>query len=506
MENSFTERFYALYIAFTNSWVPVAGVIFIVFVSATLLIDDFSIQADDLVSIGNAGRFDKDPNPLLAIQRLSISSQQHVPGYFIILSIWGNVIGWSPMILRILTVYFGILSLAMMYRFSRDNLSKEASLYVTIMLASLTFNNIWYLIIRMYTLFIFAELLLLWLYFRILARHNTTFSDYVFLTLASLLFINTHIFSLAIFFGLGMYHLVFVSKTRKWYYISGSVIVAALIVSPWVLVLIEGAKIAVNRVAETSSAISLTELITIILHLGVNGSVIFIGLVFLSARHLISRDRLTMALWTIMISTIAFYAVVNELTSIISSHRAHYLLLVFPLIILLIVKSLTGLQKWKIVIPIIVVFWVASGLLFHRRIGYNQYVLNFNSLPIHLIERQLRNDLNDNDLMIGWANGLNFDFVTSYGKIIDFYFEDHSIRVDFQHIEILRYMEDEDILTDLATSTDNAERIWLVYETDNHLQFTPLYHQALSADFERCHVDKSILNVVIELHQRETCD
>ena len=157
------------------------------------------------------------------LDRLVAKSQQHVPSYFLTLFFWGNLVDWTPLALRLLSVYFGILSLALVYRLGRHFMNKEAGLLAQVMLASLAFYNIWYLPIRMYTMFVAAALLVLWLYARLLRRTRATKIDLALLWLATVGFVYTHIFSLAMLCGIGVYHLFFVSKTRKWFAISSRV-------------------------------------------------------------------------------------------------------------------------------------------------------------------------------------------------------------------------------------------------------------------------------------------
>ena len=494
-----------VYVHVATSWLSAALVIFIVYASAALLLDDYPILPDGLRSIATAGYFDAAPDPALVIERLAGVSQQHVPGYFLTLFAWANFAGWDPLILRLLSVYFGILSLALIYRLARDFVSRDAGFIAVSMLASLAFYNYWYLPIRMYTMFVAAELLLLWIYFQIVRRGKTRPGNYVALCLSCLLFLSTQIFSLAICCGLAVYHLVCVTKSRQWLYVALAGVIALLLLLPWIGTLTTGAVEIVEGEFGEIAVLNPLELSTTILRLGTNASVLFVALLALSLLQAVGRDRFAIALWLITIVALGVYIVVNRLTDAIDLHRARYLVILFPLIILLMVKGMTTLTRWKFVSILILLFWIASGLLFQRRVGADFFVRSYNTIPIHLIERQLRQDLRAGDLVIGWTDGLNFDYRTPYGAVTDFYFAEHALEIAIKHNYILGQNSDEEVTATLAADLTGHERVWLTYELDNAERYRALFENVLAQQYERCARDTSITNVIIELYQIAGC-
>ncbi len=507
-DSHFTERFESIYNRAVNSWLPPVFVVFVAFAIAVTLIDDFPIQADGLLSIHTAGYTDGYPDLLSVFDRLINKSQQHVPAYFLALFVWGNATEWSLMMMRVLSVFYGILSLALIYRLGRDFISKEAGFFAIVMLASLTFYNIWYLPIRMYTMFVAAELLLFWVYFRTLHRKQTTRQDYILLFLAGLLFVNTHTFSLAILLGLGVYHLLLVEKTRRWYSMTAAALLVVLIILPWFVILFQGAEYYASNPERTYRALNPIEMTVKIFELGVNASILFIGALLLSVKQALDRDKMTIALWVILIVAVGAYALINLVVQVADPTRFRYFVPLFPLIILLIVKGLELLKRWKFVTLCLLLFWVASGLLYHRRVGPDYYVRSYDTIPIHLIERHLRDELGHGDLITGWTDGLDFDFASDfYGKITDVYFAEHDVDIAIQHVYQLGQVSDEAVTAIVADLTQDRKRIWLTYEPDNRhtARLYELYHHVLMSRYERCLVDDAVANVVIELYQTADC-
>lgn len=505
LPNDLADRLTAGYHRAVHSWLLPLLIVFAVFAAAVLLLDDFPIQADGLLSIHTVGYTDEIPNVPDIIDRLINKSQQHVPGYFLTLFVWAEAVGWSPLALRLLTVFFGILSLALMYRLGRGCISKEAGLFSLVMLASLTFYNIWYLPIRMYTMFVAAELLLLWVYFRMLQRSQVRRWDYVWLFLACLVFINAHTFSLTVFVGLGLYHLLLAPKTRRWYGMTAAALLAVLVILPWFVILFQGAEYYASNPDRTYRALNPIEMTVNIVSLGTNANLLFAALLLLSVKQALDRDRLAIAFWVILIVAIALYALINLAVQVADPTRFRYFVSLFPLMILLMVKGLEQLKKWKFLTVGILLFWIASGLLYHRRVGPDFYVRSYDTIPIHLIERHLRDEFRAGDLVTGWTDGLDFNFRTVfYGSIVDFYFAEHDdVSVAVQNVYQLKDLADDEIAALILDSIDDRERVWLAYELDKTGRYDPLYRSVLYAHYQRCRFDETLPNVVIELYQKD---
>lgn len=504
--NDLRIRFDRLYTWAINCWISAAVVILLTYAAAALRLDDYPILPDGLRSMATAGYLDAPPDVSQVIRRLSDVSQQHVPAYFLTLFGWGNVAGWEPLALRALSIYFGVISLALIYRLARDFVSREIGFFAIVMLASLSFYNLWYLPIRMYTMIVATELALLWIYWRIVISQKHSFRHYLLLYLACLLFLNTQIFSLATGLGLALYHLIFVRKTRHWFYVVVVGVIAGLVFLPWLRTLLTGtAEIAGGEFGDIR-VLDPAETVTTALGLGMNASIPFLGLLAISLKPALNRDKVSVGLWAILIVASAFYIVVNELTGAIDLHRARYFVFLFPLIILLLGKGLEQLIRWKTITLAILLFWIASGLLYQRRVGSDIFVRSYNTIPIHLIERHLRDDLRAGDLITGWSNGLSFAYRTTYGGVADYYFAEHRVEIGIKHVYALGQLGEHEIVAQLEAEFANRERVWLAYELDNTARYAELFQRALDTSHMRCLRDRSVANVALELYHLHSCN
>lgn len=496
-----------IYERLTQRWIVAVVVIYGAFAGAALRLDDYPIYVDGLFSMATAGYFDPATGVDGVIDRLMVKSQQHVPGYFLLLHVWGKLVDWSPFALKLLSVFFGVFSLALIYRLGRSLIDGEAGLLATAMLASLAFYNIWYLPIRMYTMFVATALLLLWLYFRALRCQETTRAELAPLCLACVLFIYTHIFALALLCALAVYHVFFVAKTLGWYRITGAFLVAGLAFLPWLSILVPGAAYATGRAEQAINPLGAVDLLWSITSLGINASNLFLLLLALAAVRAWKRDGIAIALWVLFLVTIAFYAIVNQVLGVIDFPRTRYAVIVFPLMILLMVKGLEVLQGRQLALIGILVFWLASGLLFQRRVGGGQFVRSYNTLPIHLIERRLGDEFLEGDLLTGWSDGLNLRFESVvYGGVADFYFAEHGVEVAIEHTYKLEKRDNDAHAAMLREMLKGRNRIWLAYELDKAERYESLWQDALGSGFEDCQVDRDMENVRILLYQRSGCD
>ncbi len=223
-------------------WVWALPILLVVAFLSIRQIDLYPPSSDEFRSMHRSGWLDNTPfSPVGVIALLQERSQEHTPGYFLLLNLWGSVTTFDVAIGKLLGVYFGILALSMSFRLARDFIAPLAGLFALVVFASNAFHNFYYSHLRMYTLLVLTSGLFLWLYLRIVCQTRTVRDrEYVALCAATFALINAHAFSVVLLFATGLYHLLFVRKFRRWWKVSAAILAALLLFSPYVPAMVPG--------------------------------------------------------------------------------------------------------------------------------------------------------------------------------------------------------------------------------------------------------------------------
>ena len=215
-------------------WLWALPILLIVAALAIRQIDLYPPTVDEFHSMNNSGWLVNRPySPIDVMQSLQQYSPNHAPGYFILLSIWGNLTAYDLALARILTIFSGLLSLAMAYRLARDFVAPAAGMFMLIIVASNTFYNYYIPFARFYPLLVFTSGVILWLYWRIMFRAKPPKTlDYFALFAAVFALENTHLFCATFLAALGIYHLLFAPKNRRWLAVTATAAAAFAIFLP----------------------------------------------------------------------------------------------------------------------------------------------------------------------------------------------------------------------------------------------------------------------------------
>ncbi len=166
-------------------------------------------------------------------------SPNHPPGYFLLLNQWGRFVGQDLASARVLSVFGGLLSLALAYRLARDFVAPIAGFYALAFMAGNAFFNYYYAYARMYTLFVCLGALVLWLYLRIIDQKRVIkLRDYLALGAACYALANIHVFSGLLFLTIAVFHIVVIPKDKRWLKVCAAPLVAFLLFSPWTIILV----------------------------------------------------------------------------------------------------------------------------------------------------------------------------------------------------------------------------------------------------------------------------
>ena len=94
----------------------------------------------------------------------------HPPLYYYVLHFWGQLAGWSEFSVAFLSLFFGVLLIALVYRVARDWFDAKVALVSALLVAASPFN-LWYSQeVRMYTMGAFLGLASTYLFVRMLVK------------------------------------------------------------------------------------------------------------------------------------------------------------------------------------------------------------------------------------------------------------------------------------------------------------------------------------------------
>ena len=217
-----------------NHWGWAVPILLIVAVLVIRQVDLYPPTQDEFYSMYNAGWLVNGPySPIDVIQSIQQHSPDHVPGYFILLSVWGNLTAYDIVLGRILTIFTGLLSLAMAYRLARDFVAPVAGLLMLIVVSSNVFYNYYIPFVRFYPLVVFTSGAVLWMYLRIMFHAKSVKAlDYFSLFAAVFALENIHLFCATFLAALGIYHLLFAPKNRRWLCVTATGIAALVLFLP----------------------------------------------------------------------------------------------------------------------------------------------------------------------------------------------------------------------------------------------------------------------------------
>jgi hypothetical protein len=126
------------------------------------------LWGDERLSIYDAGGGPYEPRTLTQIwEGVTARNPWHAPGYFIVLSGWGRLVGWQPPSLRAMSLLFGVLGVACTYRLGRDMVSPRVGLIAAAAVGTSAFFVYYLHELRMYTLFVVLTAFTIWVYWRI---------------------------------------------------------------------------------------------------------------------------------------------------------------------------------------------------------------------------------------------------------------------------------------------------------------------------------------------------
>lgn len=451
------------------------------------------------------------PNePISSVVRyVAIQDASHLPLYHVMLSVWMRFTGRDLFTIRLLSLLTGLLAVAFSHRLLRATGGREAALDAVVLTSFLAFFVFYTHQARMYALLALISPWLLWSYWQLLvSARKPGVRLWLSLLISSVAIIYTHYFGFIILVAVGLYHLLFAPKNRRWLRISLALGCAVLVFLPWTPYTLS---ILRSHHVPASEALSIGAAAWALISIYANGQpailLAAIALVLLRVKRL---KRSQVYLLFLAAAVFALLLLANEFSALIIARRIRYTIAAGMLLVYALAIALNMLPRWGRLRPLFMALWFALFLMY------------WPSEQMYLYTNQLHQQQNtvphyQNLLYEPSINPSPSDFVVSFhrdtaineNKLLDYYGRRTGSWRGLIHI----WNDDDGLPAVLSTDTryDSVASmarwnfpLWLIYnpqETD--LQAMPAFSVDFLTHFYSCGRYLETDNTIIELYVKQ---
>lgn len=444
-------------------------------------LDADPIWIDERYSLRDSGLIDDDnPSTILEIwDRVSSGNPWHAPGFFILLSGWGRLVGNDPFVLRAFSLLAGIVAVAWTYRLGCEAASAKVGLYAAVILGTSTYYVYYLHEIRMYSLMVLLTVAMLWAYLHLKSKVVLRRHVIIILVVTAVSLPYIHYFGLIPLAGLGVYHLFFArhfrsSRPHLWLAVLVSMLVAGLLFLPWVATLTRGMAATAEDEALNALALASGDAISTVVNLFSNGNLIlFVVAVALAVLN--QRPQIKAILVILSVCLLSIVAA-NVLLELLKPSRLRYTLFVWPLFALIVAFGITRLNRFRLISPLLLAIWCVVALAgpavpaFLDGIGGGEVRYRY---PIQDVAYWLRPRVQANDYVLNYLPPDVSD--ERYTFMLDYYFDDlpGSFHNFYQYYDL---PADQQVVHNvILQSMIDLERVWLAhmpdYVPDSIIQF-----------------------------------
>ena len=262
-----------------------------------------------------------------------VSDKVHSPGYVVLLNLWAASILVTG--------------------------SADIAIDAALLAASLAFAVYFTYTVRMYGLLAMLSVAVAWCYWKITRMTRPVPRPYwIAFVAASSAVLWVHYLGLIVLAAVGLYHLVFARKDRRWFHTCLALIAAVLLFAPWLPVLIAG--IATKSIPD-SDALSSVDSLLAMASIYTNGLPFIVPVVGLAAAF--NYRRLGQAQKYILIlacAMVLLMLVANEFTTLLYARRIRYtIIFALPWACALAI-GLNLIPAWRLIRIPFLILWIAG--------------------------------------------------------------------------------------------------------------------------------------------------
>ena len=334
------------------------------------------------------------------IESVAGRSPQHAPLYFILLNVWQKIAGGGGIFgLRLLSIYFGLLTTAVTFRLAMLAGGRRIGGYAAVLLSFLAFFLHFTHSIRMYSLLPLLVALLLWSYCRVIRGGSRGHFQRCFLLyLSASMLLYTHYIGATVIAALVTYQVICVRRDRRWWAALLILAAAAVTLLPWFEVIVRGVE---TRHDLSGGKLPLIETLHHLATVFSNGiAILFFPVVgaLAARRKALNPTASLLIIVTGIILIILLF--VNELTPILVIWRMRYTMIIaVPLACVAAVSVHILQQRWKNAGYAVLIAWAllcmfhygSAHQLKYTGLGYNHSSID--NLPLYYQELMYEEDV-----------------------------------------------------------------------------------------------------------------
>ena len=445
------------------------------------------IWFDELTSIGHAGGLTGPFSFTDVLESVKRASPKHTPLFFELLSLWAGLVGWHHAPLRCLSLFWGLIGLAWIYRIGRDFLGPRAGLYAGALLGLNVFWLDYFHDIKMYSMLTALLAAMTWHYL-FLTRAKTPAKRRHWLGLMAFAAgaLYTQPYSIFLFAAIGVYHLFFLPKTRRWLQVALAFGAVGILYLPWLEVTILG----LNTRFDTFDAMPLGEALAVFAELFSNGSGLLmllpIALALWQMRDPLSRARV-MPILALGTAVFVLILLVNEAIGLIPLRRARYFFVSWGLLSLIVGFGLAGMRRWQL--PVIsLALYMAFGLHLRGLEHYPRYQGTVYAVafypPLHDYVAALRGHTRTQDFVVGFTDANFVNHRGKHGKSTADYYLETLLGIDGAFVPT--HFSPQQLERDIPQKLDNHPYLLFTYDPRQPPDVFELTQSLIERDYQLC--------------------
>jgi hypothetical protein len=335
----------------------------------------------------------------------------HAPGYFILLAQWAAFVGWTPPLLRALSLLAGLLGVAWTYRLGRDLLNPTAGVFAAALLGVSAFFVYYLHELRMYALFALLTPFNLWCYLRVMrvvgGRANA--AHWAGLLLSTIAMLYTHYLAALPLAVIGAYHLLIAPRAwraRGWWAVVGVMLAAGALFLPWAQVLLVGLGRTAEGQSPSPASLSLWDVLVRVVVLFSNGFSPLLLAALVCA--LLTRTRGRREAWFFALGLLGLLLAVHAALDLVNDRgRTRYLMGLWPLLALVAGLGLSHLWSsarfQRAAAGLLLAVWAGLGVWHSFTPGFMAGMdSELFTFPLDDLQRALRAEAFEGDGVIGY--------------------------------------------------------------------------------------------------------